>query len=116
MKIRSGDAQNAVNLVDYTPVLTVVLKDHSVICNLKILVARMKILPNGPGINASKFEPLIIDILPDGAKIRQITEEPIEFEDKPGALDVVEECVNKLEQVSELETIAVSNTSTGVGE
>ena len=79
MKIRSGDAQNAVNLVDYTPVLTVVLKDHSVICNLKILVARMKILPNGPGINASKFEPLIIDILPDGAKIRQITEEPIAF-------------------------------------
>ena len=40
----------------------------------------------------------------------------VEFEDKPGALDVVEECVNKLEQVSELETIAVSNTSTGVGE
>ena len=35
----------------------------------------------------------------------------VEFEDKPGALDVVEECVNKLEQVSELETIAVSNTS-----
>ena len=83
--------------------------------------------PNGPGINASKFEPLIVDILPDGAKIRQITEEPIafglftifadvEFEDKPGALEVVEECVNNLEQVSELETIAVSNTSTGVGE
>ena len=97
------------------------------ICNLNILVARMKILPNGPGIKASTFEPLIIDILPDGAKIRQITEEPIafglftvfadvEFEDKPGALDVVEECVNKLEQVSELETIAVSNKSTGVGE
>ncbi len=97
------------------------------ICNLNILVARMKILPTGPGIKASTFEPLIIDILPDGSKIRQITEEPIafglfaifadvEFEDKPGALDVVEECVNKLEQVSELETIAVSNTSTGVGE
>jgi|TARA_B100001750_G_scaffold202403_1_gene177662 elongation factor 1-beta len=92
-----------------------------------ILVARVKISPTGPGLNASTFEPLISDILPVGSKIRQIKEEPlafgvftifadIEFEDNPGALDVVEECLNKLEQVSELETIAVSNTSTSTGE
>ena len=94
---------------------------------MSILVARVKISPTGPGLNASTFEPLISNILPSGSKIRKVTEEPlafgvftvysdIEFEDNPGALDVIEECINKLEQVSELETIAVSNTSTSTGE
>jgi len=94
---------------------------------MSILVARVKISPTGPGLNASTFEPLISNIIPSGSKIRNVTEEPlafglftiysdIEFEDTPGALDVIEECITKLEQVSELETIAVSNTSASTGE
>ena len=79
---------------------------------MSILVARVKISPTGPGLNASTFEPLISGVLPSGSKIRKVTEEPlafgvftvysdIEFEDNPGALDVIEECLNKLEQVSD---------------
>ena len=94
---------------------------------MSILVARIKILPTEPGINASKLESLITDILPDKTKLRQITDEPIafglftifadiEFEDISGTLDILEDSINKLDKVSELETIAVSNTSTGTGE
>lgn len=94
---------------------------------MAILVARVKILPSEPGINASKIKPAIDPILPQGVIVRQITDEPIafglftifadiQFEDVSGALDTIEESLNKLNEISELETIAVSNTSTGVGE
>ena len=95
--------------------------------SLAILVARVKILPSEPGINALKIKPVIDSILPQGVIVRQITEEPIafglftifadiQFEDVSGALDTIEESLNKLNEISELETIAVSTTSTGVGE
>ena len=45
--------------------------------SLAILVARVKILPSEPGINASKIKPAIDPILPQGVIVRQITEEPI---------------------------------------
>ena len=46
---------------------------------MSILVARVKISPTGPGLNASTFEPLISGVLPSGSKIRKVTAEPLAF-------------------------------------
>ena len=58
--------------------------------------------------------------------IRQMKDEPIafglfsifvdiHFEEKDGAMDTLESAIDKIEQISEFETVAVSKASTKIG-
>jgi elongation factor 1-beta len=91
-----------------------------------MLLARMKILPKEVGTDLKKMTSSIEMVLPKGALIRKVDEDPIAFglvallldiqvEEKEGAVDRVEEAVKKAELVSEVEIKGISKLSTRVG-
>ena len=90
------------------------------------VIARLKLLPKEPGITGDKLHDAIQANLPNDMSIRQMKDEPIAFglfaifvdiyfEEKDGAMNALESSIDKIDQISEFETVAVSKASTKIG-
>jgi len=93
---------------------------------LGYVIARLKLLPKEPGMKGDKLHGTIQANLPKDMSIKQIKDEPlafglfyifvdIHFEEKDGAMNALESAIDKIDQISEFETVAVSKTSTKIG-
>ena len=90
------------------------------------VIARLKLLPKEPGITGDKLHDAIQANLPNDMSIRQMKDEPIAFclfaifvdiyfEEKDGAMNTLESSIDKIDQISQFETVAVSKASTKIG-
>lgn len=86
-------------------------------------IARLKILPTDAGIKSGEIIESIRDKLPEGAVVKREVEEPIafglvasildiQFEEKEGAMEALEEAVRSSDLVSQVDVLGVSRVST----
>ncbi len=89
---------------------------------MSFVIARVKILPTDAGIKSSDIVGSIRDKLPEGVVVKNEVEEPIafglvasildiQFEEKDGAMDALEEGIRASPLVSQVDVIGVSRVS-----
>jgi|TARA_B100002003_G_C13859804_1_gene421010 translation elongation factor aEF-1 beta len=92
---------------------------------LSFIIVRLKILPTDAGVNSNDIVESIKNKLPDGVAIKNQNEEPIAFgliasildirlEEKDGAMGALEEAIRASSIVSQVDTIAISRSSTTI--